>query len=74
LDDTGVRLIPIRRKNMKPHDWADEYDLKQYRKSIETVNAQLEKMGTQHLHARTLSGFDLKVHASLFALACSNIN
>jgi Transposase DDE domain len=74
FDDTGVRLIPIRRKNMKPHDWADEYDLKQYRKSIETVNAQLEKMGTQHLHARTLSGFDLKVHASLFALACSNIN
>jgi hypothetical protein len=31
-------------------------------------------MGTQHLHARTLSGFDIKVHASLFALACSNIN
>jgi hypothetical protein len=55
FDETGVRLIPIRRKNMKPHDWADEYDLKQYRKSIETVNAQLEKMGTQHLHARTLS-------------------
>lgn len=73
-DESGVRLIPIRRKNMKPHDWADEYDLKQYRKSIETVNAQLEKMGTQHLHARTLSGFDLKIHASLFALACSNIN
>jgi hypothetical protein len=73
-DENGVRLIPIRRKNMKPHDWADEYDLKQYRKSIETVNAQLEKMGTQHLHARTLSGFDIKVHASLFALACSNIN
>src|SRR5215210_768175 len=26
-DESGVRLIPIRRKNMKPHDWADEYDL-----------------------------------------------
>lgn len=59
---------------MMPHAWADEYDLKRYRKSIETVNSQLEKMGTQHLHARTNTGFDIKVHASLFALACSNIN
>lgn len=74
FDDIGVRLIPIRRKNMKAHDWADEYDLKRFRKSIETVNAQLEKMGTQHLHARTNIGFEIKVHASLFALACSNIN
>ena len=74
FDDIGVRLLPIRRKNMKPHDWADEYDLKRFRKSIETVNSQLEKMGTQHLHARTNAGFEIKVHASLFALACSNIN
>jgi len=74
LDDTGVRLIPIRRRNMQQHEWADEFDLKQYRKSIETVNSQLEKMGTQHLHARTNTGFEIKVHASLLALACSNIN
>ena len=74
FDEIGVRLIPIRRKNMKPHEWADEYDLKRFRKSIETVHAQLEKMGTQHLHARTNTGFDIKIHASLFALACSNIN
>ena len=73
LDEIGVRLIPIRRKNMKPHGWADEYDLKRFRKSIETVNSQLEKMGTQHLHARTNTGFEIKVHASLFALACSTI-
>jgi hypothetical protein len=69
-----VRLIPIRRRNMQPHDWADEFDLKRYRKGIETVNSQLEKMGTQHLHARTNTGFEIKVHASLLALACSNIN
>ena len=74
FDEMGVRLIPIRRRNMQPHDWADEFDLKQYRKSIETVNSQLEKMGTQHLHARTNTGFEIKVHASLLALACSNIN
>jgi hypothetical protein len=74
LADTGVRVIPVRRKNMMPHEWADEFDLKRYRKGIETVNSQLEKMGTQQLHARTNAGFEVKVHASLFALACSNIN
>ncbi len=73
FDETGVRVIPIRRKNMAQHEWADEFDLKQYRKGIETVNSQLEKMGTQHLHARTNIGFEVKVHASLFALTCSNI-
>ncbi len=73
FDETGVRVIPIRRKNMARHEWADEFDLKRYRKSIETVNSQLEKMGTQHLHARTNAGFEVKVHASLLALACSNI-
>lgn len=74
LADTEVRLIPIRRKNMTPHEWADEFDLRRYRKTIETVNSQMEKMGVQHLHARTNTGFDIKVHASLLALACTNLN
>lgn len=74
LAETGVRVIPVRRKNMARHEWALEFDLKRYRKGIETVNSQLEKMGTQYLHARTNTGFEVKVHASLFALACSNIN
>jgi hypothetical protein len=74
LADTGARLVPIRRKNMAPHEWADEFDLRRYRKAIETVNSQLEKMGAQHLHARTNAGFDIKVHASLLALACTNMN
>ena len=64
----GVRLVPIRRRNMRPHAWADEYDLRLYRKSIETVNSQLESMGLQHLRARTNEGFEIKVHASLIAL------
>lgn len=72
LADTGVRLIPIRRKNMLPHDWIDEYDLRQYRMSIETTNSQLESMGIERLHARTNIGFEIKVHASLLALAFKN--
>jgi hypothetical protein len=68
LDDGGVRLVPIRKKNMKRHDWADEYDLRLYRKSIETVNSQLESMGLERLRARTNGGFDIKVQASLIAL------
>jgi hypothetical protein len=64
---------PSRRKNMAPPEWADGYDLKRHRGSIETVNAQLEKMGTQQSHARTGTGFEVKVHASLLALARSNV-
>ena len=64
----GLRLIPIRKKNMQPREWADEYDLRLYRKRIETVNSQLENLGLQRLRARTNEGFEIKVHASLIAL------
>jgi hypothetical protein len=74
LTETGVRLIPIRKANMAPHTWADEYDLRLYRHSIETVNSQLEAMGLERLHARTNAGFELKIHASLLALAFINLN
>jgi hypothetical protein len=68
LANEGLRLIPIRRKNMKnQHDWADEYDLRQYRKGVETVNSQLESMGINRLRARTNDGFFIKVQASLIA-------
>ncbi len=70
---SGVRLVSMRRKNMTPNTWADDYDLAHYRKRIETVNSQLEAMGIQHLHARTNPGFDLKAWASLLALAFTNI-
>ena len=69
----GVRLVSMRRKNMTPNTWADDYDLAQYRKRIETLNSQLEAMGIQHLHARTNLGFNLKAWASLLALAFTNI-
>jgi hypothetical protein len=51
-----VRVIAIRRKNMAQQEWVDEFDLKRYRKGIETVNSQLEKMGAQELHARAKAG------------------
>jgi Transposase DDE domain len=74
LAETGVRLITARRKNMEPNDWGDEMDLRRYRKSIETRNSQLEKMGVEQLHARTNLGFEIKLHASLLALAVTNFN
>jgi hypothetical protein len=73
LAETGVRLIPVRRKNMAPHAWfVDELELRDYRHTIETVNSQCEKMGLERLYARTNIGFELKVHASLIALTCTN--
>lgn len=68
LAGEGLRLVPIRRENMEPHDWADEYDLRLYRKGNETVNSQLESMGLEHLRARTNAGLEIKVRASLIAL------
>lgn len=69
----GVRLVSARRTNMQPNRWADDFDLHLYRKRIETVYSQMEKMGIQSLHARTTLGFDLKAWASLLALAFTNI-
>ncbi len=69
----GVRLVSARRKNRSPNRWADDYDLRHYRKRIETVYSQLEAMGIQRLHARTNVGFDLKTWASLLALTFSNV-
>lgn len=73
--ETGVRLIPVRKANMAPHAWfIDELELREYRHTIETVNSQLEKMGVERLHARTNIGLELKVYASLIAVACTNFN
>jgi hypothetical protein len=70
---TGVRLVTARRKNMTPNRWADDFDLRRFRKRIETVYSQLESMGLQRLHARTNLGFDLKAWASMLALAFTNL-
>ena len=73
FEETSVRLVSIRRENMTPNTWADDFDLRLYRRRIETVYSQLEAMGIQRLHARTNSGIDLKAWASLIALAFTNI-
>ena len=60
-----MRLIPVRRANMRPHAWfMDDIELRAYRHTIETINSQLEKMGIERLYARTNAGFELKVHAT----------
>ncbi len=75
LEESKVRLIPVRRKNMKAHSWfLDELELREYRHTIETVNSQAEAMGLERLHARTNGGVEVKVHASLIALQCWNAN
>lgn len=73
FDQTGVRLVSIRRNNMRSNSWADDFDLRCYRRRIETVYSQLESMGLQRLHARTNTGFDLKTWASLLALTFTNL-
>ena len=72
LAETGVRLVPIRRADMAPHPWADRLALREHRPRAEATNSQLEAMGVQRLRARTNAGFELKVHASLVALALIN--
>ena len=74
LDETGVRLVPIRKGNMAPNTAAERAGLRTFRTTIETVNSQAEAMGVERLRARTNAGFDLKVHASVLALLCTNMN
>jgi len=38
---TGVRFVAVRRRNVSPNTWADDYDLRLYHKRIETVYSQL---------------------------------
>jgi IS5 family transposase len=74
LADTGVRLVPIRKANMRPNRWADKLALRACRKRIETLYSQLTAMGLQQLHARTNAGLELKVHAALLAAVVTNAN
>ena len=72
--ETGVRLIPIRKVHGTPHHWLDPWELEYYRHLIETVNSQLESMGVERLRARTQQGLEVKVHASLIAVMATNVN
>ncbi|MFN3979655.1 MAG: hypothetical protein ACK4SA_04630 [Caldilinea sp.] len=57
---------------MQPLDWWDDFDLRDYRHTIETVNSQLDKMAIERIYARTNPGFSIKVHAAIVALALTN--
>ncbi len=72
LAETGVRLVPIRRANMRPNDWDDKLALRAHRKRIEALFSQLEAMGIQRLRARTNPGLELKLHAALLAATLTN--
>ena len=47
--------------------------MKRYRHSLATLNSHLESMGVQH-RARTNQGFFIKLHASLLAIICTNLD
>ena len=60
---------------MRPHAWLmDAIEVRAYRHTIETVNRHLEKIGSERLPRGANAGFELKVHATLIALICTNMN
>jgi hypothetical protein len=71
-DETGVRLVPIRKAHMRPNIWADKPALRAWRKRIEALYSQLEAMGVQRLRARTNPGLLPKLHASLLTAVITN--
>jgi len=74
LAETEVRLVPIRKANMRPNAWADKLALRAWRKRIEALYSQLEAMGVQRLRARANPGLALKLHASLLAATITSGN
>ena len=74
LNVCQVTLIAAHRANMTPNPPDEAAFIRQNRRRIETLNSQLEAMGLQHLHARTVDGFFIKVHATLFAVTASFLN
>jgi hypothetical protein len=70
----GGVLVPLHKDNMAPNTHAEQCGLRAFRWAIETVNSQLTAMGLAHLHVRSVVGLEIKVHASLLALACLNLD
>lgn len=70
LQDVGLRLIPLRKKNSKrPLSPAVTYLIATARKAVETTASLIERLLPRHIHSVTAAGFELKV--GLFVLACS---
>lgn len=70
LQDVGLHLVPLRKKNSKrPLDPAVHYLMSTARHAVETTGSLIERLLPKHIHAVTAAGFELKV--GLFILACS---
>ena len=75
LAETGAPLVVRPGATVRPHAWLmDAIEVRAYRHTMETVNRHLETMGSERLYARTNAGFELKVHATLIARICTNMN
>lgn len=74
LAETGVEIIAVRRKNMRPNTWEERELVREHRHTVETLNSQLERMKVEEIYARTNAGFEIKVLASLVAVAWTNLN
>lgn len=72
LAEAGGRLVPVRKADMRPNDWADKPALREYRQRIEARYSQREAMGRQRLRARTNPGLERRAHASLLAATITN--
>jgi hypothetical protein len=70
----GGVLVPLPKDNMGPNTLAEQGGLRTFRLAIETVNSHLTAMGLDRLHVRAVAGLEIKVHASLLALACLNVD
>ena len=71
LQETGITLKPLRKKNSKRQYPPWEVYLQQaYRKRVETSNSLIEQLLPKSIHAVTAHGFELKLF--LFIIA-SNI-
>jgi hypothetical protein len=70
----AIHLIPKRHARLARQNSPEErWLLRRFRLTIETAHSRLEKMGIQRLFARTLTGFGVKVLASLLALAFDHL-
>ena len=70
INETGIRMRPIRRKNSKrPFEPWIFYLQSTYRKIVETTGSLIERLLPKSIHSVTPQGFELKV--GLFVLAAS---
>lgn len=70
LEDAGIQLRPIRKKNSKRSlpPWM-QYLQSVYRQAVETAGSMIERLLPKSIHATSTPGFELKV--VLFCLASS---